>query len=156
MERTDGQRSGRCRHDAGEGQAAAQATRIAVILRRDLLPWQRLNVTAFTISGIAAQVGALGELYLDASGNRYLPMFKDPVLVLGASADEIARTVERRRTRGLAFTIFTNDLFDTFDDEANRAAVAAIPAEALDIVGVAMRVERRTMDKVLKGLKLLD
>lgn len=83
-------------------------------------------------------------------------MFGDPVLVLGPSTDEVARTVERGRTRGLVFTIFTRDLFSTFDDEANRAAIASIPAEALEIVGVAMRAERRTMDKVLKGLKLLD
>jgi hypothetical protein len=26
-------------------------TKIAVLVRNDLLPWQRLNVTAFTVSG---------------------------------------------------------------------------------------------------------
>ena len=46
--------------------AEAVVTKIAVVLRNDLEPWQRLNVTAFTISGVAAQPGALGEYYEDA------------------------------------------------------------------------------------------
>ena len=55
-------------------------TKIAVILRQDLATWQKLNVTAFTISGIAASVeDVTGEPYRDGSGNVYLPMFRQPV-----------------------------------------------------------------------------
>ncbi len=40
-------------------------TRIAVVLRNDLAVWRKLNVTAFTVSGIAASVpGVTGEAYL--------------------------------------------------------------------------------------------
>ena len=49
-------------------------TRIAVLLRDDLLPWQELNVTAFLISGLAAEPQLLGEPYEDADGIRYLPL----------------------------------------------------------------------------------
>ncbi|MGE4431936.1 MAG: DUF2000 family protein [Sphingobium sp.] len=129
--------------------------KIAVVLREDLEPWQRLNVAAFTISGVGGQAGATGEDYRDASGNAYLPMFKDPVLIFGASADEMARTVERGRSRGFAFAIFTEDLFQTFNDADNRAAVARVPAGDLKVVGMAFRTDRKTADKVLKGLKLL-
>ncbi len=31
-----------------------ETQKVAVILRTDLEPWKRLNVTAFTISGLAA------------------------------------------------------------------------------------------------------
>ena len=71
---------------------AATGMKIAVILRDDLEMWQKLNVTAFTISGVASQAGAVGALYHDASRNRYLPMFKDPVLVFSAPADSVMRT----------------------------------------------------------------
>src|SRR3546814_12656528 len=65
--------------------------KIAVVLLTDLENWQKLNVTAFTISGVASQEGAVGEDYHDASGNRYLPMFQEPVLVFGASPQEERR-----------------------------------------------------------------
>jgi hypothetical protein len=129
--------------------------KIAIVLREDLEPWQQLNVAAFTISGVAAQPGSLGEGYRDASGNRYLPMFQDPVLVFGATAEEIARTVERGRSRGTDFTIFTRELFGTFNDADNRAAVAGVTADCLDVVGMAFRTDRKVADKILKGLKLL-
>ena len=134
---------------------ATQPMKIAVVLRVDLEPWQRLNVAAFTISGVASRDGAVGDDYRDASGNRYLPMFKDPVLVFGANADEIARTVDRARSRNVEFSIFTQDLFNTFNDVDNRAAVATVAANDLDVVGVAFRTDRKRADKVLKGLKLL-
>ena len=59
-------------------QEPSLSMRIAVVLREDLEPWQRLNVTAFTISGVASRPGAVGQDYLDASGNRYLAMFPRP------------------------------------------------------------------------------
>lgn len=55
-------------------------TTIAVVVREDLPAWQKLNVTAFTASGVAAGTeGAVGEPYEDADGVRYLPMFRQPV-----------------------------------------------------------------------------
>jgi hypothetical protein len=32
-------------------------TKVAIAVRDDLAPWQRLNVTAFLMSGITAQAG---------------------------------------------------------------------------------------------------
>jgi hypothetical protein len=56
--------------------------KFAVVLRDDLAVWQKTNVTAFLVSGIAATVPAVvGEPYRDASGNEYLPMLVQPVLV---------------------------------------------------------------------------
>ncbi len=33
-------------------------TKVAVVVRDDLEPWQRLNVTAFLVSGVTASAGA--------------------------------------------------------------------------------------------------
>ena len=60
-------------------------TKIAVVLCDALAVWQKTNVTAFLVSGIAGTVpGVVGEPYRDASGNEYLPMFVQPVLVYEA------------------------------------------------------------------------
>jgi hypothetical protein len=129
-------------------------TKIAVVLRDDLAGWQKTNVTAFLVSGIAATVpGVVGEPYRDASENEYLPMFVQPVLVYEADTDGLRRAYERAMSRGITPAIYTNELFTTNHDEANRAAVAGVPAEELDLVGIAFRAERKTVDKVVDRLR---
>src|SRR5436190_14920969 len=117
-------------------------TKIAVVLRDDLAGWQRTNVTAFLVSGIAGTVpGVVGEPYRDGSGNEYLPMFVQPVLVYETDAPGLRRAYERARARDVELAIYTAELFETNHDEANRAAVASIPAQDLDLVGIALRAE---------------
>ena len=129
-------------------------TKIAVILRDDLAVWQKTNVTAFLVSGIAGTVeGVVGEPYRDASGNEYLPMFVQPVLVYEADAAALRRAYERAMSRGVTPAVYTNELFATNHDEANRAAVADVPAAKLDLVGIAVRAERKTVDKVVDRLR---
>ena len=129
-------------------------TKIAVVLRDDLAVWQKTNVTAFLVSGIAGTVpGVVGEPYRDASGNAYLPMFVQPVLVYEADATGLRRAYERARSREVELAVYTRELFETNHDEANRAAVAAVPSDGLDLVGIAFRAERRTVDKVVDRLR---
>jgi hypothetical protein len=128
-------------------------TKLAVILRDDLAVWQKTNVTAFLVSGIAAsEPGVVGDPYRDASGNEYLPMLVQPVLVYEADALALRRAYERAMSRGVDLALYTNELFETGHDEANRAAVAAVPADELDLVGIAFRAERKVVDKVVDRL----
>jgi hypothetical protein len=129
-------------------------TKIAVVLRDDLEAWQRANVTAFLVSGIAgSDPASVGEPYVDGSGNRYLPMFRQPVLVFMGDAAAVRRAYDRAMQRGVEdLAIYTYELFATPHDEANRAAVAAVSAEDLDLVGIALRAERKTVDKVVDRL----
>ena len=129
-------------------------TKIAVILRDDLAVWQKTNVTAFLVSGIAGTVeGVVGEPYRDASGNEYLPMFVQPVLVYETDAAGLRRAYDRAMSRGVKPAVYTKELFVTNHDVANRAAVAAVPAEDLDLVGIAFRAERKAVDKVVDRLR---
>lgn len=131
------------------------STKVAVVLRDDLRVWQKLNVTAFTISGIAGTVdGILGEPYEDASGVTYLPMLVEPVLIFEADRGKLRTVYERARRRGLRFSVFTDALFTTGHDEANRAAVLAVSSVNLELAGMAMRAERDVVDKILKGVHL--
>jgi hypothetical protein len=130
-------------------------TKVAVVVRDDLPVWQKLNVTAFTISGIAGTDAALmGDPYEDGSGNVYLPMIRQPILVFEASAEQIRKVYERAMKREVRFTIYTEDLFATGNDIDNRAAVKAVPADALNIVGMAMHDRKKTIDRVLEGVSL--
>ena len=75
------------------------STKIAVVLRDDLAVWQKANVTAFLVSGVAGtNPETVGEPYRDASGNEYLPMFVQPVLVYEADATALRRAFERARS----------------------------------------------------------
>jgi hypothetical protein len=129
-------------------------TKIAVVLLDDLAVWEKTNVTAFLVSGIAGTIpGVVGEPYRDASGNEYLPMFVQPVLVYEADGDAIRRAYERAMSRGVTPAVYTRELFATNHDDANRAAVADVAAEDLDLVGIAFRAERKTVDKIVDRLR---
>jgi len=129
-------------------------TKVAVVVRDDLAAWQRLNVTAFLISGVTAEAGpgAIGQNYLDADGRRYLPLLVQPVLVFEASGARLRTVRERAERRGVTLAIYTNEMFATGNDDDNRAAVRAVVTDDLDIVGVAMRAPHRDADAVVRGL----
>jgi hypothetical protein len=130
-------------------------TKVAVVVRDDLAVWQRLNVCAFLMSGIAAAAGAaaIGAPYEDADGRTYLPLLVQPVLVLAAPDAGKLRTVrDRAERRGVPLAVYTSEMFATGHDAANRAAVRAVATADLDLVGVALRAPHRDADAVLRGL----
>lgn len=129
-------------------------TKVAVVIRDDLLAWQRLNVTAFLMSGVvaAASPGAIGADYLDADGRRYLPLLVQPALIFEASATKLRTVRERAERRGTRIAIYTRDMFATGSDEENRAAVRAVGTAELDLVGVGLRAAHRDADAITRGL----
>ena len=130
-------------------------TKVAVVVRDDLEAWQRLNVTAFLMSGIVggADEPVVGPPYEDAGGVRYLPLLRQPVLVFESTAEKL-RTVHRRALeRDVPVAIYTSDLFTTGNDDDNRAAVRAVATAELDLVGLAVRAPHKTADAILRGLK---
>jgi hypothetical protein len=130
-------------------------TKIAIVVREDLATWQQLNVTAFLASGIAAAFGeTIGKPYEDGSGNRYLELFRQPVLVYAGDAAGLRAVRERAVSRDMATAIYTEDMFSTGHDEDNRAVVRAVPAAGLRVAGIAVYGPRNAVDKVCRGLAL--
>lgn len=129
-------------------------TKIAVVVRDDLAVWQKLNVTAFTVSGVAGSAEVLGAPYEDADGVQYLPMIVQPIMVYEATAEKLRTVYDRARSRETRFAVYTEELFGTPHDEANRAAVRAVRSSDLALVGLAFRAERKVADKIVKGLAL--
>jgi hypothetical protein len=129
-------------------------TKIAVVIRADLEVWQKLNVTAFLAGGIAAAFPeCVGEAYEDGSGTQYLSLIGQPILIYGADRPALTRALERALARGVRPAVYTVDMFKTTHDAANRAAVKAVARADLNLVGLAMRAERKVIDKIVDGLK---
>lgn len=130
-------------------------TKIAVLLRDDLETWQRLNATAFLVSGLGTVLPeVVGEPYEDADGVPYLPMFRQPVMVFEGPKQMLTTALDRTLSRSLPRTVFTYDLFATGNDRDNRAAVRAVPTAGLDVVGLAVYGPRNGVDKVMKGARM--
>jgi hypothetical protein len=130
-------------------------TKIAIVLRDDLAVWQKLNVTAFLTSGIVgANAGIIGERYEDAAGNTYNSLAIQPMIVLSADGDLIKTIYRRAMDRGARLSLYIDDMFSTGHDAANRATVRQYRPEAMKIVGLALREDKKTVDKITKGAKM--
>jgi hypothetical protein len=129
-------------------------TKIAVVIRTDLEVWQKLNVASFLAGGLAAAFPeCIGEPYEDGSGTRYLALIGQPILIYGADRPALSRALERALARDVTPAIYTEDMFRTTHDAANRAVVKAVVRADLNLVGLALRAERKVIDKIVDGLK---
>jgi len=127
-------------------------TKIAIVLREDLEPWQRVNASAFLVGGIAHRFPSLiGEPYEDADGTTYLATLGRPVFVFEADKDTLREVRSRAVRREMAVSVFTSDLFSTGNDDDNRAAVRAVAGADLDLVGLAVHGPSNAVDRVVKG-----
>jgi hypothetical protein len=129
-------------------------TKIAIAIRQDLEIWQKLNVAAFLASGIAAAFPTcIGEAYADGSGTPYHALIGQPILIYGADGAALTRALERAIARDVKAAVYTEEMFKTTHDAANRAVVQAVARGDLNLVGLAFRAERKVIDKVVDGLK---
>jgi hypothetical protein len=131
-------------------------TKIAIVVRNDIPTWQKLNMTAFLASGIAGRLPeTIGEPYRDGSGRSYCAMFRQPVMVF-AAPDQLAMRAayDAAFARELTIAVFTDELFATGHDAANRDAVAAVPSADLSLAGIAVYGPKNAVDRALKGLQL--
>jgi len=130
-------------------------TKIALVIRADLETWQKLNVAAFLSSGIAAAYPeCIGAPYEDGSATQYHALIGQPILIYGApDGAALSRALDRALTRGAKCAVYTEDMFKTTHDEANRAAVKAVKRTDLNLVGLAFRADRKVVDKIVDGLK---
>jgi len=129
--------------------------KIAIVLSRGLLDWQKLNVTAFLASSVAIQFPEThGQPLVSASGTPFLPFLKHPILVYGAdSPAEVRKAFERARERSMQVGVYPRALFATKNEEENVQVLAQQTDEELDLVGIILYGENKQIDKALKGLK---
>ncbi len=93
-------------------------------------------------SGIAASYSeSIGEQYEDTSGNGYLRLIGQPMLIYGADHAALARVLDRALARGVQPALYSEEMFSTTHYAANRNAVCGVEREDLNLVGIAIRAE---------------
>jgi hypothetical protein len=131
------------------------ATKIAVIIRDDLAPWQALNVTAFLMTGIVGQFpDIIGAPYRDRSGNVYNALSAQPIIVLSADSATIGAIHKRALERRVKTSVYIEEMFSTGHDAANRAVFGEFAPEDAKIVGIALREDKKVVDKITKGARM--
>lgn len=129
-------------------------TKIKIVLRNDLEMWQKLNVTAFLMSGIAGTQNIIGQPYMDKDQVYYLPMSQQPVMVHSATKEQMDMLLQKALGKDVVIAIYTAELFTTYNDEDNRAMVAKYKTQELNLVGIGIRGKKNQVDKLLKGFEL--
>jgi hypothetical protein len=130
-------------------------TKVAILILADLATWQKLNVTAFLATGIAAAApDAMGEPYQDAAGRTHTRLLGQPILVFAAMPENLQRAYRTAIDRDLTRAVYVRAMFSTGHDAANRAAFLAEPADAPDLVGIALRGPKKDVDRATKGATL--
>ncbi|MDY3918831.1 MAG: DUF2000 domain-containing protein [Candidatus Limivivens sp.] len=129
-------------------------TKIKIVLRNDLEAWQELNITAFLMSGIAGTQNIIGQPYVDADGVEYLPMSQQPIMIHSASGEQMKDLLKKALTKDVVLTIFTEELFNTYNDVDNRDMVSRFKTEELNLVGIGIRGKKNHVDRLLKGFEL--
>jgi hypothetical protein len=130
-------------------------TKIAIVVREDLETWQKLNVTAFLMSGIVgAAPEIIGEPYRDAAGNVYASLSIQPVIVLAADGATLSAIHRRSLERGVRTALYIDEMFATGHDAANRAVFSEHGPDSAKIAGLALRADKKVADKITKGARM--
>jgi hypothetical protein len=130
-------------------------TKVAILVLEDLPNWQKLNVTAFLATGIAAAAPeAMGEPYEDASGRKFANLLAQPMLIFAAGPSELLRAHRISGENNLTTAAYVRGMFGTGHDAANREVFMAEPTEEPDLVGIAIRGPKKVIDKATKGARL--
>ena len=109
-------------------------------------------MTAFLATGIAAAAPeALGEPYEDAAGRPHARLLGQPILILAAPPAVLLRAYRYSIERSLTRAVYVRAMFNTGHDAVNRDAFRAEPADAPDLVGLALRGPKNVVDKATKG-----
>lgn len=106
------------------------------------------------MSGIGGTQQIIGEPYVDGDGVTYLPMSGQPIIIYSASGPELKELLKKALTKEVRMTIYTEELFLTGFDTANRAKVAEYKTKDLNLVGIGMIGKKNHVDRLTKVLKL--
>jgi len=129
--------------------------KISIVIKSDLPVWQKLNVAAFLASSVAIRFEEThGKAFVNASGSKYLPFIKHPILIYKADDDgRLRRAFKRAKERELHIGIYTSPLFDTKNEEENLVEISKYTDDEQELAGIVIYGENRKVDKALDGLK---
>lgn len=107
------------------------------------------------MSGIVCgNPGIIGEPYRDAANNIYLSLSVQPVIVLAADPSTIAAIHRRALEREVRHALYIEEMLATGHDAANRAVFAEYGPGTAKVVGLALREDRKLVDRITKGARM--
>ena len=83
-----------------------------------------------------------------------MPMFREPVLVFSSNWQQIRKAYDRAMRRNVRLAIYTVESFGIGHITANQAMLKAAASDSLNLAGIAMHDDKKTVDKILKGMRL--
>ncbi|TJV43229.1 MAG: DUF2000 family protein, partial [Mesorhizobium sp.] len=96
----------------------------------------------------------IGEPYRDRAGNIYNPLSIQPIIVLSADRSTLSAIHRRALERGVTTSLYVDEMFSTGHDAANRAVFAEFAPDDAKVVGIALRAEKKLVDKITKGARM--
>jgi hypothetical protein len=66
----------------------------------------------------------------------------------------MANIHRRALERGVRHALYIEEMFSTGHDAANRATVAESDPDTAKVVGVALRADKKMVDKITKGARM--
>ncbi len=129
--------------------------KIAIIIKNELLNWQKLNIASFLASSVAIKFPKThGKSFINALKSEYLPFIKQPILIYQADDQaQIDRAFTRARQRELHLGVYTNSLFSTKNEEENHIEKGKLTDENQTLIGIIIYGENKKVNKALNGLK---
>ena len=104
------------------------------------------------VVGAAPEI--IGEPYQDAEANSYHSLCVQPIIVLSGSSDTLKTIHRRALDRAVPHGLYIEEMFSTGYDDANRAVFAEHSPEVAKVVGIALREDRKLVDKITKGARM--
>ena len=92
--------------------------------------------------------------YQDRGGKRHLAMSVQPVIVLAGTANVLTDIRNRANDRGVDTVAYIEEMFSTGHDDANCAVFAEHDATEANTVRIALRADKKIVDKITKGTKM--
>jgi hypothetical protein len=132
--------------------------KIAIVIKNDLLDWQKLNVASFLASSVAIKFPEThGKSFINASNTQFLPFIKQPIIIYKADEQaQIKRAFNRAKQRELNIGVYTKPLFETKNEDENLIEISKTSDENQELVGIVIYGENRKVNKALNGLKFHD
>jgi Uncharacterized protein conserved in bacteria len=132
--------------------------KIAIVLRDDLLNWQKFNVTSFLASSIAIAFPEVhGNAFVTKIEGEFLPFINQPILIYKADDEDTMRRIfNRSKERGLHIGVYPQSFFSTKSADENYLVMEKFNNEVDSLAGIVIFGETKKVYKAIDGLKLCD
>jgi hypothetical protein len=81
-------------------------------------------------------------------------MSQQPVMIYSANGEQIKDLLKKALSKEVHMTIYTEEIFKTYNDKDNRAKVAEYKTDDLNLVGIGVIGKKNHVDRLTKGLGL--